>query len=339
MTMMNRRIISNRVSSRLFRLAHVERCNFACIHGSHKTRALLILVLLAFVQVPIAISGEIHRAAKNGDLAALETALNAGADVNESAGGLTPLFYAASRGQVEAANLLIAHGADVNGMTLLGTPLMAAASSDRSGMVELLLAEGADANADKESQTALHVASEHGCLGCVKALVEAGANVNARHRIAGAGKIVIVTPLHLAILNGHQDIADHLIAHGVVFPKLAPISARLAATDPGKGQDLFERECRSCHAASVEPGLGAGPNLWNVVGRDKASLDGYRGYSEALLAQQGDWTYEDLNVFQSGPAVTTPGVKMSMQGLPDEDDRTNVIAYLRTLSDNPVPLP
>ncbi len=85
-------------------------------------------------------------------------------------------------------------------------------------------------------------------------------------------------------------------------------------------------------------GQDFGPNLWNVVDRDKASLD-FGGYSKTLRALEGVWTYEDLNTFLSGPAVTTPGVGMQVQGVLDETDRVNLIAYLRTLSDKLIPLP
>lgn len=72
--------------------------------------------------------------------------------------------------------------------------------------------------------------------------------------------------------------------------------------------------------------------------RDKASVAKMR-YSDALLAWQGVWTYEDLNKFLLDPMLTMPGVYMEMPGVPDETERINVVAYLRTLSDKPIPLP
>ena len=301
-------------------------------------RGLLIFILLTFAQVLNASSADIHEAAKKGDLAALTAALKAGTDVNAIGGGATPLYYAAIRGHLEAAKLLIAHGADVNTKTKFGSPLMAAAARDRPELVNLLLANGADPNAEPESQTALHVAAERGCLGCVKALVDAGANVNARYRTTGGQHTLVTTPLHLAILYEHGDVADYLISQGVISPKPALIAAKLAAADPGKGRKFFESDCQSCHTVSPEHGENFGPGLWNVVGRDKASLD-YKGYSKTLRALDGAWTYEELNIFLSGPAVTTPGVNMQVQGAPEEADRANVIAFLRSLSNNPVPLP
>lgn len=311
-------------------------------------RNLLILILLVFAQVPDANSADIHEAAKKGDVAALNAALNAGADVDEIGNGATPLYLAAIRGHLEAAKLLIARGADVNAMTKFGSPLMAAAAKGGPELVNLLLANGADPNAEPESKTALHVAAESGCLDCVKALVEAGANVNAQHRNTEGrrGRIIqVTTPLNLAILYDHDDVADYLKLHGVIIPKPAPIASRLASADPRKGQEFFETKgCRDCHTVVREhgsdpgPNKGGGPNLWNVVGRDKASLD-YTGYSRTLKAWEGDWTYEDLNTFLAVPSVTTPGTYMQIEGAPDESDRVNLIAYLRTLSDNPVPLP
>jgi hypothetical protein len=53
----------------------------------------------------------------------------------------------------------------------------------------------------------------------------------------------------------------------------------------------------------------------------------------------GVWNYEDLNTYLYGPTLTTPGVLMEIRGIPDKTERVNLIAYLRTLSDNPAPLP
>ena len=62
-------------------------------------------------------------------------------------------------------------------------------------------------------------------------------------------------------------------------------------------------------------------------------------YSKTLQAWEGVWTYEDLSTYLYGPTLTTPGVSMETPGVPDETERVDLIAYLRTLSDNPFPLP
>ena len=61
-------------------------------------------------------------------------------------------------------------------------------------------------------------------------------------------------------------------------------------------------------------------------------------YSETLKAWRGTWTYEDLNTYLYGPTLTTPGTSMD-RGVPDDNERANLIVYLRALSENPLPLP
>ena len=51
------------------------------------------------------------------------------------------------------------------------------------------------------------------------------------------------------------------------------------------------------------------------------------------------WTFENLDHFLTNPKGFIPGTAMAFAGLKKPDERANVIAYLRTLSDNPVPLP
>ncbi|RUW77277.1 c-type cytochrome [Mesorhizobium sp. M4B.F.Ca.ET.143.01.1.1] len=178
------------------------------------------------------------------------------------------------------------------------------------------------------------------CLDCVKALVEAGADVNAVWVQGDPNHLPgIITAYHLAKHDDHADIAVYLLAHGVVILKPEPISTRSSKGDPAKGAAFFASTCAVCHAVRAnEISTNNGPTLWNVVGRDKASAK-FEGYSKTLLAWDGTWTYEDLNVFLAGPTLTTPGVNMELRGVSEEADRLSVIAYLRTLADTPMPLP
>jgi cytochrome c len=132
-------------------------------------------------------------------------------------------------------------------------------------------------------------------------------------------------------------MGDYLLAHGVIIPKPAPISPNLTTADVQKGQTVFEANCGICHSTTPNE-RKVGLTLWNIVGRDKAAVAEIT-YSEALKAWSGVWTYEDLNTFLYGPTFTRPGVLMEMRGIPDETERVNLIAYLRTLSANPAPLP
>jgi len=276
-------------------------------------------------------AADIHDAAMNGDVAAITAALDAGAAIDESDGSATPLYYAVWIGHNEAAKLLVERGADVNAQTAWGPPLIAAVGIGKVDLLNLLLDRGADPNADRNGEFALHVAVTLGCFDCVKALVEAGADVNAK---AESGK----TPLHLARRTGQSEVADYLMSHGIVLPTPAPVSRKLASADAEKGRAYFARTCNHCHNAGPKGENKIGPTLWGVVGRDKASLADVR-YSNVLLEWEGAWTYEDLNKYLFGPMLTTPGVGMETPGVPDETERVDLIAFLRTLSDKPIPLP
>jgi cytochrome c len=113
---------------------------------------------------------------------------------------------------------------------------------------------------------------------------------------------------------------------------------KLASANVEKGRTYFTRVCGPCHNAEPKGGNKIAPNLWSVVGRDKATMADMR-YSDALLSWEGVWTYEDLNKFLLEPMATRPGVYMEMPGVSDETERVDLIAYLRTLSDKPNPLP
>jgi cytochrome c len=276
----------------------------------------------------------IHDAAKKGDMAAITAALDAGANVNDPDAFATPLYYAVSRQHLDAAKLLIDRGADVNaGSKIGGPPLKAAIAKSKPELITLLLAHGADPNVAVGDQTVLHEAVRRGCLDCVKALVAAGADVNAR-----TANPVARTPIHLARFHDHSEISEYLMAHGVVLPKPAPIAGKLAAADVEKGRIFFGRNCDGCHTNEQGKGRKTGPNLWEVVGRDKASVPEFN-YSKTLQGWEGVWTYEDLNTFLYDPVLTTPGVLMEISGVLDETERVSLIAYLRTLSDKPIPLP
>ncbi len=276
-----------------------------------------------------AAAAPIHDAAKKGDVPAIVAALEAGADINASDGWATPLWYAARRGQEEAAKLLIVRGADVNLATKSsGPPLHGAIERKNAILVKLLLASGANPNATK---SALYMAVKSGCFECVTALVDSGADVNALNEIREP-------PIHAAKLTGLREIADYLAAHGAVSPKIVPISAKLGTADPAKGQAVFVKSCVQCHYIEVKKGTKMGPNLWGVVGRQKASMQNFP-YSETLKNWGASWTYEDLNAFLWGPAITAPGVRMKFPGIEDEAERANLIAYLRIQSEEPEPLP
>jgi cytochrome c len=122
-------------------------------------------------------------------------------------------------------------------------------------------------------------------------------------------------------------------------PPLDPAFARLIANaDVAAGARYFERKCSQCHDSDKAGGNFKGPHLWNVVGRMAATREGFR-YSEAMKAVKKTWTYATLNYYLADTERAVPGREMNFTGIEDEVTRANVIAFLRTLSDAPVPLP
>jgi cytochrome c len=115
------------------------------------------------------------------------------------------------------------------------------------------------------------------------------------------------------------------------------ITPMLASADLAAGERMT-RQCTSCHGFDQGGGNKVGPNLWDIVGAPKSAADGYN-YSNAFQELEGDWTYENLNAFLYNPNSYAPGTKMSYRGIADDEDRANLIAYMRSLSDDPPPLP
>lgn len=157
---------------------------------------------------------------------------------------------------------------------------------------------------------------------------------------------MLVQPKHL-----EKSVLDIKIAEPVataaaaVEPAVAldPIGPLLAAANVAAGQALT-RNCTACHSFEKGGRQGVGPNLWDVVAKKKAHIDGFN-YSQALAAAaarpgaDGQWGYEQLNGFLANPRGYLPGTRMAYAGLRRAEDRANLIAYMRTLADSPAALP
>jgi cytochrome c len=116
-----------------------------------------------------------------------------------------------------------------------------------------------------------------------------------------------------------------------------PIAVRLAASDPKKGE-AAAKQCAACHSFDKGGANRVGPNLYGIVDRAKGAVPGFN-YSAALKAKGGNWTFEELDLFVSNPKAWLPGTSMGYAGLARGGQRADLIHYLHTLADSPVPLP
>ena len=120
-------------------------------------------------------------------------------------------------------------------------------------------------------------------------------------------------------------------------PPSEPLPTLLAKADAKKGEQ-FAKICQTCHNLEKGAGPKIGPPLWGVVGRPIASVPGF-SYSDSLKAVGGNWTWEALNTMVSSPKTEASGTKMAFPGEKDPQKRADILAFLQTLSDSPVPFP
>ena len=116
-----------------------------------------------------------------------------------------------------------------------------------------------------------------------------------------------------------------------------PIEKLLQTSSAEKGA-AAAKKCAACHTFEKGGPNRVGPNLFGIVERTRGSEAGFN-YSAALKGKPGKWTYEDLNKFIANPKGYLPGTAMGFAGIQKDSERADVINYLHTLADSPVPFP
>jgi len=117
-----------------------------------------------------------------------------------------------------------------------------------------------------------------------------------------------------------------------------PIEKLLQTASAEKGQ-AAAKVCQTCHTFEKNGPNRVGPNLYGIVGDHKGEGRNGFNFSAAMKAKGGTWTFDDLNQFLTNPKAFVPGTAMGFAGIQKDSQRADVIAYLQTLSDSPVPLP
>ena len=106
----------------------------------------------------------------------------------------------------------------------------------------------------------------------------------------------------------------------LAFPAIA------AAADVAAGQAAFAR-CKICHSVQAGAPSPVGPNLHGVFGRKAGALEGY-SYSEAMKNSGIVWDDDKIRQYLSKPRELVPGNKMAFPGIKDENEISNLLAYL-----------
>src|SRR5437879_2609142 len=97
--------------------------------------------------------------------------------------------------------------------------------------------------------------------------------------------------------------------------------------DAARGTRVFQA-CAACH--SLEPGRNmTGPSLSGVWDRKAGSLPSFSRYSSALKSAGVVWSDETLDKWISDPKAFIPGNHMNFQGVPDDEARADIIAFLK----------
>jgi cytochrome c len=116
-----------------------------------------------------------------------------------------------------------------------------------------------------------------------------------------------------------------------------PIAFYLASADAAKGEQVFKK-CAACHNAEPGGPNALGPALYGVMGNPVAGHPGF-AFSPALKEKGGSWDWETMSAWLANPKKFAPGTKMTFAGLGNPQDRANVMAFLNSRDNAPLPVP
>jgi cytochrome c len=116
-----------------------------------------------------------------------------------------------------------------------------------------------------------------------------------------------------------------------------PIAFYLASADAAQGEQVFKK-CAACHNAEPGGANAVGPGLYGVMGNPIAAHPGF-AFSDALKSKGGTWDWEAMSAWLANPRQFAPGTKMVFAGLSNPQDRADVMLFLNSRDNAPLPIP
>ena len=148
---------------------------------------------------------------------------------------------------------------------------------------------------------------------------------------------ILYKPAPVKVAGYKVEGVEEVAATGPAAEAEKPIAFYLASADPAKGEGQFKK-CQTCHNNAKGGPNAIGPNLWGVVGRPVGKHAGF-AYSAGLSGHGGNWEWDAMSKWIANPKGYIAGNKMAFAGIGDPKARADLLAYLNTQSDSPLPLP
>ena len=113
-----------------------------------------------------------------------------------------------------------------------------------------------------------------------------------------------------------------------------------AGGDPERGATLW-RQCSGCHQVGEGAKDRVGPHLNGIFDRAAGQAEGYRYSNGMQRAAAGGlvWDYDTLDAFVENPRTLVSQTRMSFRGMKEQQDRDDLLAYLRGFSADPQNIP
>ena len=128
-------------------------------------------------------------------------------------------------------------------------------------------------------------------------------------------------------------MSGNIVQQAAAIGMAASACAVAVAASPGdarRGAEIYTR-CQACHALDYNR---TGPKHCGVIGRKAASVAGF-DYSPAMKRAKLSWHEKTLDRFLANPPKMVPGTTMTYAGVPDAQERADLIAYLRDAGKSP----